>query len=77
MMWQSILTDRGSSIFDGLHIVVAIAWIGSSSISFTGFSLKPGGDLLTAFRRRLVGPWRRLHRIIKHLVAPKRRCPTN
>jgi uncharacterized membrane protein len=73
MMWQSILTDWGSLIFRWLHIVAAIAWIGSSFYFIhLDLSLKPGGDLPDGVQG---GAWQvhggGFYRIIKYLVAPK------
>ena len=46
MIWQSIVTDWMSLVFRWLHIVAAIAWIGSSFYFIhLDLSLKPGGEL--------------------------------
>ncbi|MGB8126959.1 MAG: urate hydroxylase PuuD, partial [Pseudolabrys sp.] len=72
-MWQSILTDWGSLIFRWLHVVAAMAWIGSSFYFIhLDLSLKPGGDLPDGVQG---GAWQvhggGFYRIIKYLVAPK------
>src|SRR6266536_6100715 len=73
MMWQSILTDWASLIFRWLHIVAAVAWIGSSFYFIhLDLSLKPGGDLPDGVQG---GAWQvhggGFYRIVKYLVAPK------
>jgi uncharacterized membrane protein len=73
MMWQSILTDWASLIFRWLHIVAAIAWIGSSFYFIhLDLSLKPGSDLPDGVQG---GAWQvhggGFYRIVKYLVAPR------
>jgi uncharacterized membrane protein len=73
MMWQSILTDWASLIFRWLHIVAAIAWIGSSFYFIhLDLSLKPGSDLPDGVHG---GAWQvhggGFYRIVKYLVAPR------
>jgi uncharacterized membrane protein len=73
MMWQSILTDWASLIFRWLHIVAAIAWIGSSFYFIhLDLSLKPGNDLPDGVQG---GAWQvhggGFYRIVKYLVTPK------
>jgi uncharacterized membrane protein len=73
MIWQSIVTDWMSLVFRWLHIVAAIAWIGSSFYFIhLDLSLKPGGELPDGAQG---GAWQvhggGFYRIVKYLVAPK------
>jgi uncharacterized membrane protein len=73
MIWQSIVTDWMSLVFRWLHIVAAIAWIGSSFYFIhLDLSLKPGGGLPDGVQG---GAWQvhggGFYRIVKYLVAPK------
>ena len=73
MIWQSIITDWMSLVFRWLHIVAAIAWIGSSFYFIhLDLSLKPGGGLPDGVQG---GAWQvhggGFYRIVKYLVAPK------
>jgi len=72
-MWQSIITDWLSLIFRWLHIVSAVAWIGSSFYFIhLDLSLKPAGDLPDGVQGNA---WQvhggGFYRIVKYLVAPK------
>jgi uncharacterized membrane protein len=72
-MWQSIITDWLSLIFRWLHIVSAMAWIGSSFYFIhLDLSLKPAGDLPDGVQGNA---WQvhggGFYRIVKYLVAPK------
>jgi uncharacterized membrane protein len=71
-MWQSILTEWLSLIFRWLHVVAAVAWIGSSFYFIAlDLSLKPRDGLPTG----VMGEAWQVHgggfyRIMKYLVAP-------
>ena len=55
-----------------LHVITAIAWIGSS-FYFIALDLGLRKDRALARRgawRRMAGPWRRFYHIQKYLVAP-------
>lgn len=72
-MWQSIITDWLSLIFRWLHIVSAVAWIGSSFYFIhLDLSLKPASDLPDGVQGNA---WQvhggGFYRIVKYLVAPK------
>src|SRR3954454_16822403 len=72
-MWQSIITDWLSLIFRWLHIVSAVAWIGSSFYFIhLDLSLKPASDLPEGVQGNA---WQvhggGFYRIVKYLVAPK------
>jgi uncharacterized membrane protein len=72
-MWQSIITDWLSLIFRWLHIVSAVAWIGSSFYFIhLDLSLKPASDLPDGVQG---DAWQvhggGFYRIVKYLVAPK------
>jgi uncharacterized membrane protein len=72
MMWASILTEWLSLIFRWLHVVAAIAWIGSSFYFIhLDLSLKPGRDLPEGVQGEA---WQvhggGFYRIVKYLVAP-------
>src|ERR1700730_5559748 len=71
-MWGSILTEWLSLIFRWLHVVAAIAWIGSSFYFIhLDLSLKPGRDLPGGVQGEA---WQvhggGFYRIVKYLVAP-------
>src|SRR5882672_9504496 len=71
-MWASILTEWPSLIFRWLHVVAAIAWIGSSFYFIhLDLSLKPGGGLPEGVQGEA---WQvhggGFYRIVKYLVAP-------
>src|SRR5882672_7430007 len=71
-MWASILTEWLSLIFRWLHVVAAIAWIGSSFYFIhLDLSLKPGGGLPEGVQGEA---WQvhggGFYRIVKYLVAP-------
>ena len=73
MMWQSIITDWLSLGFRWLHIVSAVAWIGSSFYFIhLDLSLKPAADLPDGVQGNA---WQvhggGFYRIVKYLVAPK------
>ena len=73
MMWQSIITDWLSLGFRWLHIVAAVAWIGSSFYFIhLDLSLKPASDLPDGVQGNA---WQvhggGFYRIVKYLVAPK------
>ena len=73
MMWQSIITDWLSLGFRWLHIVSAVAWIGSSFYFIhLDLSLKPAADLPDGVQG---SAWQvhggGFYRIVKYLVAPK------
>jgi uncharacterized membrane protein len=71
-MWGSILTEWLSLIFRWLHVVAAIAWIGSSfyfihlDLSLTPNSTLPDGVQGEAWQVHGGG----FYRIVKYLVAP-------
>ncbi len=71
-MWGSILTEWLSLIFRWLHVVAAIAWIGSSfyfialDLSLKPNSALPGGVQGEAWQVHGGG----FYRIVKYLVAP-------
>lgn len=72
-MWQSIITDWLSLGFRWLHIVSAVAWIGSSFYFIhLDLSLKPASDLPDGVQGNA---WQvhggGFYRIVKYLVAPK------
>ena len=72
-MWQSIITDWLSLIFRWLHIVSAVAWIGSSFYFIhLDLSLKPASDLPDGVQGNA---WQvhggGFYRIVKYLVVPK------
>ena len=72
MLWQSIVTEWGSLIFRWLHVVAAMAWIGSSFYFIhLDLSLKPGHDLPGGVKGEA---WQvhggGFYRIVKYLVAP-------
>jgi uncharacterized membrane protein len=72
-MWQSIITDWLSLIFRWLHIVSAVAWIGSSFYFIhLDLSLKQASDLPDGVQGNA---WQvhggGFYRIVKYLVAPK------
>jgi uncharacterized membrane protein len=72
MLWQSILTEWLSLIFRWLHVVAAVAWIGSSFYFIhLDLSLKPGRDLPDGVKG---DAWQvhggGFYRIIKYMVAP-------
>ena len=78
MIWQSIITDWLSLGFRWLHIVAAIAWIGSSFYFIhLDLSLKPSGDLPDGVQG---SAWQvhggGFYRIVKYRVR-RRRCQTN
>src|SRR6267154_558059 len=72
VMWGSILTEWASLILRWLHVVAAIAWIGSSFYFIhLDLSLKPHGELPDG----VAGEAWQVHgggfyRIMKYLVAP-------
>src|SRR5258706_7560984 len=71
-MWQSIITDWLSLIFRWLHIVSAVAWIGSSFYFIhLDLSLKQASDLPDGVQGNA---WQvhggGFYRIVKYLVAP-------
>lgn len=72
MMWQSILSEWFSLIFRWLHVVAAMAWIGSSFYFIhLDLSLKPRDSL----PRGVMGEAWQVHgggfyHIVKYLVAP-------
>jgi uncharacterized membrane protein len=71
-MWGSIITEWASLIFRWLHVVAAIAWIGSSFYFIhLDLSLKPAGDLPEGVQG---DAWQvhggGFYRIVKYLVAP-------
>jgi uncharacterized membrane protein len=71
-MWGSILTEWLSLIFRWLHVVAAIAWIGSSFYFIAlDLSLKPNGSLPDGVQGEA---WQvhggGFYRIVKYLVAP-------
>ena len=73
MMWQSVITDWLGLIFRWLHIVSAVAWIGSSFYFIhLDLSLKPADDLPDGVQGNA---WQvhggGFYRIVKYLVAPK------
>lgn len=73
MMWQSIITDWLSLGFRWLHIVSAVAWIGSSFYFIhLDLSLKPAADLPEGVQGNA---WQvhggGFYRIVKYLVAPR------
>jgi uncharacterized membrane protein len=71
-MWGSILTEWLSLIFRWLHVVAAIAWIGSSFYFIAlDLSLKPNSSLPNGVQGEA---WQvhggGFYRIVKYLVAP-------
>src|SRR5258708_28394647 len=71
-MWASILTEWLSLIFRWLHVVAAIAWIGSSFYFIhLDLSLQPNSDLPEGVQGEA---WQvhggGFYRIVKYLVAP-------
>src|SRR6201996_7532706 len=71
-MWGSILTEWLSLIFRWLHVVAAIAWIGSSFYFIAlDLSLKPNSTLPNGVQGEA---WQvhggGFYRIVKYLVAP-------
>jgi uncharacterized membrane protein len=73
MLLQSILTDSASLILRWLHVVTAMAWIGSSFYFIhLDLSLKPGAHLPEGVKGEA---WQvhggGFYRIMKYLVAPK------
>ena len=73
MMWQSVVSDWLSLGFRWLHIVSAVAWIGSSFYFIhLDLSLKPADDLPEGVQGNA---WQvhggGFYRIVKYLVAPK------
>jgi uncharacterized membrane protein len=73
MIWQSIITDWMSLVIRWLHIVAAIAWIGSSFYFIhLDLSLRSNGDLPDGVQG---SAWQvhggGFYRIVKYLVAPK------
>jgi uncharacterized membrane protein len=73
MLLQSILTDSASLILRWLHVVAAMAWIGSSFYFIhLDLSLKPGAQLPEGVKGEA---WQvhggGFYRIMKYLVAPK------
>src|SRR3979490_593257 len=72
MMWGSILTEWSSLILRWLHVVAAIAWIGSSFYFIhLDLSLQPNSDLPKGVQGEA---WQvhggGFYRIVKYLVAP-------
>src|SRR4051794_181403 len=72
MLWQSVVTEWGSLIFRWLHVVAAMAWIGSSFYFIhLDLSLKPGHGLPDGVKGEA---WQvhggGFYRIVKYLVAP-------
>jgi uncharacterized membrane protein len=72
MLWQSVVTEWLSLIFRWLHVVAAVAWIGSSFYFIhLDLSLKPGKDLPDGVKGEA---WQvhggGFYRIVKYLVAP-------
>ena len=73
MLLQSVATEWASLIFRWLHIVSAVAWIGSSFYFIhLDLSLKPASDLPEGVQGNA---WQvhggGFYRIVKYLVAPK------
>ena len=62
IMWGSIISEWASLLLRWLHVVAAIAWIGSSFYFIAlDLSLKPQPDLPDGVQgESLAGPWRRL-----------------
>ena len=71
-MWGSIISEWASLIFRWLHVVAAVAWIGSSFYFIhLDLSLKTRGDLPAGVGGEA---WQvhggGFYRIMKYLVAP-------
>src|SRR3954471_3973760 len=71
-MWGSIVSEWASLIFRWLHVVAAVAWIGSSFYFIhLDLSLKPRADLPAGVQGEA---WQvhggGFYRIMKYLVAP-------
>src|SRR5262249_22030794 len=72
IMWGSIVSEWASLILRWLHVVAAIAWIGSSFYFIAlDLSLKPNSDLPNGVQGEA---WQvhggGFYRIMKYLVAP-------